>query len=90
MYVRPPSWSTIDAFLGGYVASWPDGGYRALQEFTTNRLGPSNIVWSSRLHSMYDPDVDRNADLGRDGGEVVANLLCSVIRDFVQEQATRS
>jgi hypothetical protein len=90
MYVSGPSWNTIDAFLSGYVASWADGGFGALQDFATERLGPGNLAWTWRLQQLHDPDEDRDRVLGRERGEEVANLLCSVIREFVQEQAARS
>lgn len=87
--VRPVSWATIDAFLAGYVASWPDGSARALHLFATEGLEPSSIIWTSRLHRQHDPGVGWEEPIGREHGERVANLLCAVLRNFADSVGSR-
>ncbi|GAB4064976.1 hypothetical protein GCM10028777_13100 [Angustibacter speluncae] len=89
MYVRPMSWATIDAFLAGYVASWPGGASRALHLFATEGLEPSSLIWTSRLHQRHDPGVGWAEPIEREHGERVANLLCAVIRDFADSVGKR-
>jgi hypothetical protein len=65
MYVSPVSWATVGAFWTGYASSWPDGAHRALQEFATEQLGPSNIYWGSRLYDAHNAGETREQHLCR-------------------------
>jgi hypothetical protein len=83
MYVRPSSWNMIEAFLLGYVASWPAGGFEAVTRYYADRCGESPIVWTVRAQEAHSPSADRGVDLGRLGSEQAANVLCAVLQEFI-------